>query len=72
MTDIVDEAQRLDEERRADAIRDVVMVARDRHGTPECVDCGEPIEHERRAACPGARRCIDCQHAQEMRRNGHR
>ena len=27
----------------------------------ECVDCGEPIPEQRRAAVKGCQRCIECQ-----------
>jgi DnaK suppressor protein len=30
-----------------------------------CVDCGQPIEHERLSAYPTADRCLDCQAARE-------
>lgn len=45
-------------------------VARARHQlatvpTPDCVDCGEPIDAGRRAAMPLARRCRDCQGARD-------
>lgn len=30
-------------------------------GTTHCTDCGNPIAAERRAALPGARRCLACQ-----------
>jgi phage/conjugal plasmid C-4 type zinc finger TraR family protein len=37
-------------------------------GTPDCVDCGDPIPTERREALPNATRCIGCQEANERRR----
>lgn len=30
-------------------------------GSALCITCGEPIEPERRAALPSARRCVGCQ-----------
>lgn len=30
-------------------------------GTPQCVDCGANIPETRRAANPGATRCLECQ-----------
>lgn len=41
----------------------VAMVRAAVSGTGEthCIDCGEAISPERRAALPSARRCIDCQ-----------
>lgn len=35
-------------------------------GTLQCVECGEEIGAERRQALPSARRCVDCQHAEEV------
>lgn len=37
-----------------------------------CVDCGEPIEPERRAASPRARRCVHCQAGVERTAATHR
>lgn len=60
--DVVDEAQQLDLDRRADA-----LAARRTATAPPCTttgiccDCGDPIEPERLAALPSARRCFDCQ-----------
>lgn len=30
-------------------------------GTPNCVDCSEPIPEARRKAIPGTRHCVECQ-----------
>ncbi len=37
-------------------------------GRTHCADCGDPIPEERRAAVPGAQRCLKCQvlHDQEV------
>ena len=35
------------------------------HGTPDCVECGEPIAPFRQAL--GARRCVECQTEAEQR-----
>ena len=32
-----------------------------------CEDCGDPIPEARRAASPGARRCVDCQTVYDVR-----
>lgn len=34
-------------------------------GSADCIDCGDPIEKERRAAMPSAKRCVECQRASE-------
>ncbi|MEM7250500.1 MAG: DksA/TraR family C4-type zinc finger protein [Pseudomonadota bacterium] len=34
-------------------------------GRAECEECGEPIPAARRAAIPGARRCVECQSARD-------
>lgn len=30
-------------------------------GTPNCVECGDPIPKARRKVMPGTRHCLDCQ-----------
>lgn len=34
----------------------------------DCIDCGDPIDEERREAMPSATRCIDCQARHEIER----
>lgn len=64
MTDVIDAAQKTEELWRGQAM------ARSRQlqtspGKRDCVDCGEQIEPERRAANPSAFRCIECQRISE-------
>lgn len=67
--DEVDEAQQLVEDRLADALAAHRLRTQPRPGliTGFCCDCGDPIEPERRAALPFARRCVDCQDREETR-----
>lgn len=64
MTDQLDEAQRLAELQRDDALashhRRVDQV-RATHGRRECIDCGDSIPDKRRLAIPGCQRCVACQ-----------
>ncbi|MDZ4370207.1 MAG: TraR/DksA C4-type zinc finger protein [Phenylobacterium sp.] len=68
MTDQIDQAQVFEQFRR-----DLALRAR-RSGAHAlarpsafllCDGCGDPIEAERRAVAPGARRCLTCQEAFE-------
>lgn len=60
--DVVDEAQQLELDRRADALAARRAASAPSHlATGICCDCGDPIEPERLAALPSARRCLDCQ-----------
>lgn len=61
MADWIDEAQQLDTDRREDALAARRAVAPCSLSTGICRDCGDPIEPERLAALPTARRCFDCQ-----------
>lgn len=38
-------------------------------GTADCMDCGDPIPADRRAAAPFATRCIECQQGAERGRH---
>ena len=64
MSDIVDEAQAVELLFRAAALRRAAP-ARERSGREDCIDCGETIAPERRAALPEAERCVDCQRRHE-------
>ncbi len=59
--DVVDEAQQLELDRRADALAARRAISNPRLSTGICCVCGDPIEPERLAALPTARRCFDCQ-----------
>jgi len=59
MTDIIDRAQALEQRQRDAALRR--RVPRPQSGRKDCIDCEVEIPEARRAACPGADRCIDCQ-----------
>lgn len=65
MPDIADCAQRIID---ADLERSL-EVQRHRYGigagSGDCIDCGERIPPARRAAAPGAARCVGCQSAFE-------
>ena len=64
MSDDADQAQRFEAMRRQIGLRSVLAQARRQNAEREpaaCSACGDPIEPERLAACPGARRCLDCQ-----------
>lgn len=56
-------ARRAEQERAAGIMRarEAAAIAGQASGVGVCVDCGEPIEPARRAAMPGARRCIGCE-----------
>ncbi len=60
INNLIDEAnQRAEQEREASILK--VRTALQAEGKPECVDCAELIDAERRAAMPSACRCITCQ-----------
>jgi phage/conjugal plasmid C-4 type zinc finger TraR family protein len=66
VTDVIDQAQQLEEANRTQAIaRTVAPLAAE--GSDDCAGCGDPIEALRRAAMPSARRCADCEAARERR-----
>ncbi|EDA8652368.1 TraR/DksA family transcriptional regulator [Salmonella enterica] len=69
MSEQIDEAQALDALHRQSALeRHRRRTAGDLDNeTGYCQSCGEPIPAARLAACPGARRCIDCQTIHELR-----
>lgn len=60
MTDMLDQAQQLEEMARAEGVR-LVNAAMAATGSAHCVTCGDAISAARRAALPAATRCIDCQ-----------
>lgn len=79
MTDIFDEATRLEELDRAEAI-DRQRALRDQaaelhkkvveqlgHDVTDCLSCGLEIDAERRQAVPDCTRCAECQRAAEVR-----
>ncbi|MCX5497311.1 TraR/DksA C4-type zinc finger protein [Kaistia dalseonensis] len=57
--DDADRAGPLVEAYRADGLKKLARSTLP--GTAECVSCGEMIDIARRAAHPGARRCLSCQ-----------
>lgn len=70
MTDVIDDAQRFEEMRRAIALRDALKTERRADvvfGVVVCGDCDEPLDTDRLAARPGAVRCLTCQEAHERR-----
>lgn len=67
MTDVLDEAQEIEEAEREASIRRVrtCHVVPLPKGDTACRGCGDDIEAERLAAHPGARLCLECQEARE-------
>lgn len=71
MSDDADHAQQLEEFGRRMALRRALAPEPARRlalAAGCCAACGDEIEAERRAANPGARRCLVCQEAFERRR----
>lgn len=66
MTDMLDEAQKLEEAERAAGVRALRDGLR-RPGTRWCAGCGDEIPPPRRRAVPSATCCIDCQAKRETR-----
>ncbi len=69
--DIVDHAQMLEEQARAEALaaRPVTQpVKLDLRRRVVCRDCGERIASERLRSVPFTRRCLDCEARWERRR----
>jgi RNA polymerase-binding transcription factor DksA len=58
--------QRAEQERDAAVSRSIAALSS--AGTPDCVDCREPIDPARKAALPSAERCIHCQSRRERRK----
>lgn len=67
MTDMLDQAQLLEEMERAEGVR-AVSDALAAEGTASCDRCGDEIPAARRAAFPAARRCLACQELVEWQR----
>ena len=59
-----EQASALEQARRDEALR-VHRARAQTVGQPDCEDCGELIPPARRAAAPGAIRCIHCQKTYE-------
>ena len=72
MADAADEAQLVETAERDSAVAEI----RRRAATPvevrtDCVACPDPIEPERLAANPAARRCLSCQETFERLQKLH-
>lgn len=67
MTDILDQAQQLEEMERAEGIR-AASAALATPGSASCVTCGNPISEARRRALPAATRCLNCQERAEWQK----
>lgn len=70
VTDVIDDAQRFEELRRDEALRQALRGDRRTDvvfGVLACLDCDDPIDADRLAARPSAVRCIICQEAHERR-----
>ena len=67
MSDIIDRAQTLEEFERNRALERVLGAhhVRGPDDLVACVECGEAIGLERRAARPGALRCVECEGLRE-------
>lgn len=65
MSDIVDQAQELEEAERDDGLADVRRRIREGDwrelSAHECESCGESIPEARREAVVGVQYCVDCQ-----------
>lgn len=75
MSDLADEAQEIETAERDNAVAEIRRKALAPIRVHEtCLACADPIETERLAANPGARRCLMCQEAFErlqlLRRKG--
>lgn len=72
MADVIDRANAHAEQLLAARIRQVTSMVTAKTTTPnivvDCVDCGEPIGDQRKAAMPSAIRCLACQQAKEAKR----
>lgn len=66
MADTADDAQALDERVRHACIAHVRAQVQS-EGADDCIDCGDPLNAERRAAMPSACRCVACQELFERR-----
>jgi len=63
-------AQKIEEAARKAGIEEAHRACAGK-GSPDCVDCDEPISAKRRAAVPYAKRCAECQTTYEReRKNG--
>lgn len=60
MSDIVDRAQEQEERFRMQALARVRRCGAGSASASRCVDCGDEIGAARRAAVPGAQRCVQC------------
>ena len=67
MTDMLDQAQQLEEAERAEGVR-VISAALLGPGSEICAMCGDEIPEARRRAFAAATRCIDCQERTEWGR----
>lgn len=71
MSDIVDEAQAIEEAARERALSDLrrEIAWAPAFDASECIDCGDDIPPARRKAVPHARRCTSCEarHEKVMR-----
>lgn len=61
MTDIIDQAQDIENLARVTAIANARAGIAEGPGLEFCQECEEPIPEARRLAVPGCRLCIDCQ-----------
>lgn len=71
MSDIGDQARRLEESERRRVLAGIAKAAgREPNPWRGCLVCGDEIDPERRAALPSALRCLECQEALERRERG--
>lgn len=73
MSDLFDQAsaiEAMDRDLRIQAVREAAGQSTVAAVDDDCMDCGDAVGEERRAALPGARRCVECQRAYERKRAG--
>lgn len=66
----LEQAQALEQHQR-DAAQQRAQRACSGTGRPDCIECEEPIQPERRKAAPSAIRCINCQRIFEHHKKGY-
>ena len=71
MTDILDQAQKLEELQRKVALKNRFQAVH-RPSLTHCQDCDEPIPEKRRRMINGCTRCVDCQAIYELKRQNFR
>lgn len=63
--DIIDNAQRTEEQARMSALNRAKAVSNRGPAREDYAKCGEPIPAARREAVPGCQLCVECQQEQD-------